>query len=53
MKRNIIITSLLFLSCSETPRSLFPVPAENPAAPADSRSRIRLPVPTAIRLPVP
>ena len=30
MKRNIIITSLLFLSCSETPRSLFPVPAENP-----------------------
>lgn len=30
MKRNIIITSLLFLSCSETPRPLFPGPAANP-----------------------
>ena len=30
MKRSIIISSLLFLSCSETPRSLFPGPTGNP-----------------------
>ena len=28
MKRSIIISSLLFISCSETPRSLFPVPSD-------------------------